>query len=288
MLRQLEGPPLHTMEDEDLEGWTIAHIDDETELKGLKTLLKVPDPHNLGIGRDVREGEAYGDLELVHAWKIEKETKRIIYGGKKMQARQEIKKRALPKVETKLDSAARSLGMALDDRVNEKILLHGTKPDLVLAILQNGLNERFSGGLFGSGIYVAEDPSKIDQYCTPDAECGEVGDPDVKLLHEKLYGSERSHPGRVFYGFVVRVTLGYPVYTKDGENNADNQSESVWATKTKRELAEIPDSSPPVHYHSLVAMAGADCKVKRHREFLSFDGDRTILEYLFAYRRVPK
>ena len=44
------------------------------------------------------------------------------------------------------------------------MLLHGTKPDIVPVICANGLNERFSGGLFGNGTYLGEDVEKIDQY----------------------------------------------------------------------------------------------------------------------------
>jgi len=67
----------------------------------------------------------------------------------------------------KLDAASEGFSLSLNDDVNEKILLHGTRPETLLTLLQNGLSERFSGGLFGNGSYLAEDPSKIDQYCMP-------------------------------------------------------------------------------------------------------------------------
>merc|ERR1712129_226808 len=70
----------------------------------------------------------------------------------------------IPKVITKLDHIGRKLHVLED--VNEKVFLHGTKPEHVSKIVNSGLNERFSGGLFGKGVYLAEDPSKIDQYCT--------------------------------------------------------------------------------------------------------------------------
>ena len=35
--------------------------------------------------------------------------------------------------------------------VNETRLLHGTKPAALLSILSGGPNERYSGGIFGSG-----------------------------------------------------------------------------------------------------------------------------------------
>lgn len=38
-----------------------------------------------------------------------------------------------------------------------RYLTHGTSPESLLSILQGGLNERFSGGLFGQGTYLAEE-----------------------------------------------------------------------------------------------------------------------------------
>ena len=42
-----------------------------------------------------------------------------------------------------------------DAEAREQFLLHGTKPETLLAILANGPNERFSSGLFGNGTYCA-------------------------------------------------------------------------------------------------------------------------------------
>merc|ERR1712139_485798 len=97
----------------------------------------------------------------------------------------------LPPVKTKLDDAARKL-LNLDEAVNEKCLLHGTKPDHALSIIHNGLNEKLSGGLFGKGVYLAEDPSKIDQYCTPDVKLGEGSD-QAKNLQQVLYRNGLVH-----------------------------------------------------------------------------------------------
>jgi len=285
-LEELRGAPKRTHSS--LQGWSVTHVSDEIELEQLSRLLYVPDPHNLGRGRDVKEKEKYNDLELLHAWKIEKPTKRLIYNAKKNQLQETLASLSMevPQIACKLEDAACDC-VGLDDAVNEQLLLHGTKPENIVTILQNGLNERFSSGLFGSGVYLAEDPSKIDQYCTPDDEANSDVAADVRLLHDTLY-DEVPHPGRCFYAFGVRVSLGFPVYTKDGEYDSMNSSESVWATSDKRELSAIPGSTPKVHYQSLIAECGKgeEYKVKRHREFISFDGDKTILEYLLAYRRV--
>jgi hypothetical protein len=60
----------------------------------------------------------------------------------------------------------------LEKVCNEVRLLHGTKPDLVWSIVQQGLNERLAGAsagtAFGDGSYFADDAGKIDQYVVED------------------------------------------------------------------------------------------------------------------------
>merc|ERR1719359_2717415 len=98
--------------------------------------------------------------------------------------------------------------------------MHGTKPESLMAILSHGLNERVSGGIFGHGVYLAEDASKIDQYCTPDTGPGN-GNEQLESLHEALYTDPGvEFPGdEVCYVLACRACLGYPVFTKDGRNN---------------------------------------------------------------------
>ena len=48
-------------------------------------------------------------------------------------------------------TAAKLPGKKLNKKLNEVILLHGTKPETLMPILAQGLNERFCGGLFGAG-----------------------------------------------------------------------------------------------------------------------------------------
>lgn len=183
----------------------------------------------------------------------------------------------MPRTATKLTQDATALG--LDVSVNEVFLLHGTKPENVLAILQNGLNERFSGGLFGNGVYAAEDASKMDQYCTEDN-----GQSAHKALHKCLHGSKSRPRGAVYYCFACRSMLGIPVLTKDGTTNATS-SDAVFQGGGQRELAYILGSNPPIHYHTLIAEAGPGCRVVRHREFIFFHAERIVPEYLIAFQR---
>lgn len=70
---------------------------------------------------------------------------------------------------TKLDAAAAGLlvpGTAdgVDPALNERWLLHGTKPSAVLPILAGGFNERVTSlkGIFGAGVYLVQ-PLLCDQ-----------------------------------------------------------------------------------------------------------------------------
>merc|ERR1712019_271100 len=163
----------------------------------------------------------------------------------------------------------------LDHGVNELYLSHGTKPDVVLSVISSGLNERYSGGLFGQGTYFAEDLGKNDQYVTADSKYGEHRD-----LHKELYGDVR-HPGNVFYVFLCRVTLGHFCTTKDGAT-VQGSGANLWSS-AQRELSCIPGTTPPEPFHGLLAEVGG--RIQRYREFITFHGDRIYPEYLIAYQR---
>ena len=50
-----------------------------------------------------------------------------------------------------------------------------------------------------------------------------------------------------------------------------------------RELAAIPNMTPPMWYHSLVAELGRS--LQRYREFVIFHNERVLPQYLIAYQR---
>lgn len=176
-------------------------------------MLSAQDPHNLGYGRDVRDHwkTKYSRLSVQYVWEITQPAKSEAYNAKKQQTAANLLKTQdeLSKVNTspKLDCWGKILG--LDGSATEKVLMHGTKPQTVVAIIQNGLNERVSGGLFGKGAYLAEDASKIDQYCTPDPG-PRSGDDNIKYLHEKIYDEPGLAPRRGILLFCSACCLGPP------------------------------------------------------------------------------
>lgn len=180
-------------------------------------------------------------------------------------------------------STAKSLPGELRDEVNETILMHGTNPDVLLNILSSGPNERFSGTnagtAFGDGTYFAEDAGKNDQYVKVDAQY------QGSDLHKRLYDSASDHPGSVYYILACRVALGCHVRTHNFGNGACSVDDNMPVFPVSfRELATVPNVSPPVHYHSLVADI-IDVGY-RYREFIVFHQEFIYPEYLLAYQRV--
>jgi hypothetical protein len=61
----------------------------------------------------------------------------------------------------------------LDRNANEFYLFHGTKPDVIDIVKKDGFDERVGrvNGMFGAGVYFAENASKSNQYI-PCSQCG--------------------------------------------------------------------------------------------------------------------
>eukprot|EP00930_Biecheleria_cincta_P029093 TRINITY_DN2024_c0_g4_i1.p1 TRINITY_DN2024_c0_g4~~TRINITY_DN2024_c0_g4_i1.p1 ORF type:complete len:953 (-),score=125.93 TRINITY_DN2024_c0_g4_i1:132-2801(-) len=288
-------PALLRSESGRIRGWELQAVANGSHTFGiLGSLLHVPDPRHLGVGKDVRERAKYTKLTIRAAWRIQAPVRKARYRVEMEEIESHMKLLKslglnVPSVPTILDSQAELLGV--DQATNEKVLLHGTKPELLLSILQNGLNERYTSvGLFGLGLYLAEDPSKTDQYCTADT----ADHSDLDELHDMLYAKAGiEHPARagesqVFYKLVCRALLGYPAITKDGECSIHDPTKLIYATFDKRECADIPGSSPSIPHHSLIVEKGPVSEgyiVVRHREFVQFHAQRVLPEYLIAYTR---
>jgi hypothetical protein len=236
-------------------------------------------------GRDQRLGGTYSGFKLQCAWRIENHDLFAKYAVEKQHLQSSIatlRQQRVAPVNLRLRDgfwkATRQLPGAdsLDRTVNEVYLAHGTKPDTLLSVITGGLNERFSGGLFGQGTYFAEDIAKNDQYVTQDTKLG-----DHKELHELLYDRVR-HPGKIFYVFLCRVAFGHFCRTKDANTNMDTGA-GLWSS-AQRELAAIPGTAPSELHHGLLSEVGGT--IQRYREFITFHGDRIYPEYLLAYHRV--
>ena len=103
-------------------------------------------------------------------------------------------------------------------------------------------------------------------------------------LHKRLYGHGTHHPGKVYYVLVCRVALGHHVRTQATGKGATSMDggQKVFPISF-RELAAVPNVTPPVHYHALLAdvvNAGA-----RYREVVVFHSELIYPEYVIAYQR---
>jgi len=269
------------------QGWALKTVDAATE-HILRKLLQVQNPKSLGVGRDAKAYKRnYSKLDFYFAWQVVSPERKETYGVQRCALARDcnrVHKQGIrvTQVISKLNVFAQGLQDPLQD--NEGWFLHGTKPETVLAILSSGLNERMCKGMFGKGVYFAEDIEKADQYTTPDSK---YNAPGLEELHLRLFrpGVVRHPSDDIFYAFVVRAHAGVPVITKDGKTDVNGSLESIWASSSEcRELAEVPHVTPPLRYHSVVVEIGG--KVSRFREFVHFNSSRFSVEYLIAYQRV--
>mmetsp|Transcript_32805 Transcript_32805/g.76299 ORF Transcript_32805/g.76299 Transcript_32805/m.76299 type:complete len:607 (-) Transcript_32805:210-2030(-) len=174
-----------------------------------------------------------------------------------------------------------SAQLDLDESCNEKMLLHGTTPKRVRAILHDGVDERNTA--FGYGAFLVEDPSK--SYEEAQADTPEALDEETKQLHETLY-KEGTHPGEVFYTFACQVLLGCTVHTQGpascpvsigASTSLCPAGTQVFVDGSRRQLVNVPGAAFP--FHSLVVEKGG----VPQREFVVFDRKTVFPKYLVAY-----
>jgi len=277
------GPPSYwAVQPVDGPAWSVM-VASDNEIKALRIGMM---PGGTFGGKDHKTSMGYKNLAPYAAWRLqhlglwgkygmERENMRV------MQAKSLEKNGiSIPHVDLRpaYSEMAQKLPAELDADINEVYLSHGSKPESILAILSGGLNERFSGGLFGNGTYLAEDAAKNDQYCTPDSNHG--AHPE---LHKMLFDDLGvKHPGNLYYVFFCRALLGSRIRTRDGRTDLDNAGRNIWSSE-KRELTTIMGSSPPVLHHCLLAETGG--MLARFREFIIYHGDQVYPEYIVAYQR---
>lgn len=255
----------------------VARVQDPTLLEALQECLATKGEW-LGVGRDVRLGGFYTQLQLAAAWRLSSPVADKLYAT----AQEELSQRLVavappgfPRVDFRTAAQAVKMGLHLREDVNEALLLHGTRAELLGSILANGLNERLSVGLFGNGTYFAEDAGECDQYCTPD-EGSQLG-----ATQQVLYPDGSEHQRGVFYILVCSVLLGQAAITQDGLKSSDGGD--LWMDSDRTELVAIPGTEPPVLYGALLIEPGQ--RVARYREVIVFRRGQVVPRFLIAYRR---
>jgi len=145
----------------------------------------------------------------------------------------------------------------LHPQANEVLLYQGTKSEIVDLIIKQGFEERIAKdkGIFGAGIYFAENISKSDEYITPD--------------HDGLCKV-----------FLSRVCLGTPFVTLE-------PLQSI-----RRPPCREGDNVPC--HHERADSVLAECRrtgfqnaaLERYREFIIYDRVQCYPEFLITFKRV--
>ena len=106
--------------------------------------------------------------------------------------------------------------VAAPPALNETFMLHGTPASRLPSVITAGLTSGYSGsGYFGNGIYLAEDPSKSDQYCKLGGDENRAYDEEMRrdlfgIPDDKLNDAVEANNGKkhVFYMLMCRTTCG--------------------------------------------------------------------------------
>ena len=257
-----------------------SYVSDWAEQQSLQQMIDC-DPKLLGYGADHSGSTDYDKLELVGSWRITNGQREQSYQA----AMQRLASNPVPASETLqlpegyAAASGRLGGAPLNSLVGEVRLLHGTEPRHLHSILFGGLDPHIAAnGMFGRGTYFAENAGKNDQYTAEDVKFQKEG--ELAELHEKLYKGQQQHSERVRYIVVCRVALGRTVRTMDGHTQLSSASTPLFTDDTRSYLAKRVDGVAP---NSLVAETGG--RVQRFREFVVFQPDQIMVEYLVAYKR---
>ncbi|KAG2382622.1 hypothetical protein C9374_005202 [Naegleria lovaniensis] len=209
----------------------------------------------LGSGRDQQVRMTYTQLVVHQIFRIENPTLFSLYSTRKQQLMAYNDPANPIHVQTHQVSHSNAQTWikqcGLDLSCNEVYLWHGTKPNVVKSITEHGFDERLSNlsGLFGAGIYFAENCSKSDQYCTPDSN-------------------------QEYSMFLSRVVLGRQIYQAGAST-----SQSLG---NQRRPPQIPNTNGRV-YDSVIGKSNASSSA--YTEFIVYDRNQCYPEFLIKYKR---
>ena len=142
------------------------------------------------------------------------------------------------------------------------LLFHGTSYRKAVIIAHSGLDPRRAGDsagvMFGRGVYFAQNASKSDFYTT----CVQCQSDDPKLC---------CYAQGMRCVLVSRVLLGESLILK--RTGADVQGQT-----------RAPNQRNGVPYDSLTAAPRANGGVVDHMEFVVFEDDRILVQFLIFYK----
>eukprot|EP00756_Hemistasia_phaeocysticola_P039205 Hpha_TRINITY_DN16802_c1_g3::TRINITY_DN16802_c1_g3_i1::g.151037::m.151037 len=230
-----------------------------------------------------------GDENVVQAWCLEDNRVWLRYAARRKDIMMQIggrdvrPSRVAQKMQNMWDDC--DLG-GVHRKVNEVFLFHGSKLEAVSGILPHGFNEKHSRdrGLFGNGVYFAEDTEKALDYTepisvselpfdmTPPEGGWRVGEREIK---------------KVVLIIVARVVMG-SFLDVAGPDRALVDACFEWSGARREPIGLIEDRKLPVkgwdtqgkfhRHHCLLAAQG----MTHHREIVVQDGAQGYPAYIVA------
>lgn len=189
---------------------------------------------------------------------------------------------------SRFDSAAdwqRALMLGAERMANEVMLFHGTQSAALDAILLEGLDPRVSGaGLFGNGLYFAENASKSDEYT------GKPADGLHRMfLSRVVLGRPYVHTGNKpwpSFSIVLLISL----LRLDLAGRASETRVQVFKDGPKNPLGTLMRGPYLEEYgrpaDSLWHQRGGQNRPWKHAELVVYDRTQTYPEFLITYRRI--
>jgi len=248
--------------------WNARELDDAAPTKRIDVTVEMIErikwlmnatakPEFHGKGRD-SHGAHFTTFEPTKVWRVENHQQWRSYVLRRDAVRANVggkPTRIAPQPATA--SFRLPSGALLDEKSNEHLLFHGTKPAAVDVLCNRGFDERVGslGGLFGAGCYFAESSSKSDEYVPPGAKQ---------------------------YMFLCRVVVGSPFVTPNRHTNLRRPP-----TVTGHFDGTWPPSDDD-RFDSLLATTKAtdpSSFLARFREFVVYDHSQCYPEYLIEYKR---
>ena len=167
----------------------------------------------------------------------------------------------------------------LDPRVNEKLLIHGTSPEVTELILKGGFSDQLgTREAYGPGVYQAEDPTKSDQYVTM----------ATGTTLNRSMGLRKNQS--VAYLILSRVVLGCTAHTNGGSRDSKSQRDLDGKPVYNAERGSMRYGTDSLLVEFGAEKAGVrDNRVvgssARHREFIVRQGGQCLPAILVVYER---
>eukprot|EP00054_Salpingoeca_dolichothecata_P009820 m.55292 g.55292 ORF g.55292 m.55292 type:complete len:1216 (+) comp18618_c0_seq3:73-3720(+) len=260
-------------------------VTEELKLAMEELMNGTAQPQHHGNSRDYKEPQCFTKFCIQKITRIENSVAWRNYAQKREEIRTHPQL-SLPRLDPPVMTTAllharqdhlsclANLGSVWTNEVNEHYMFHATEPQNVNSIKQHNFEERVGrlNGMFGSGIYFAESPSKADQY-----SIGKTS-PD---------GGEKSR-----FMFLSRVLLGQPFITPDIHTmmRLPPCVELCGRKQVSSTRSHVTFNAACQHdrFHSLVAQTKAtnpSAVLRSYREFVVYKGERCYPEYLIEYFR---